>query len=89
LETGRTHQIRVHLSHLGRPVLGDKTYGGRSELSRRLGLERPFLHAVRLAWPHPDDGRRIEVADELPADLEAVVTAAAVDYGHPLPEQRR
>ncbi|MGH2750976.1 MAG: RluA family pseudouridine synthase, partial [Actinomycetota bacterium] len=80
LETGRTHQIRVHLSHLGRPVLGDKTYGGRSELSRRLGLERPFLHAVRLAWPHPDDSRRIEVADELPLDLRRVLGAAGMAW---------
>ncbi|CAN5643351.1 RluA family pseudouridine synthase [soil metagenome] len=78
LETGRTHQIRVHLSHLGRPVLGDKTYGGRSELSVRLGLDRPFLHAVRLAWPHPSDGRRVEVADELPADLMVVLAASGM-----------
>jgi 23S rRNA pseudouridine1911/1915/1917 synthase len=78
LETGRTHQIRVHLSHLGRPVLGDGTYGGRSELSVRLGLDRPFLHAVRLAWPHPSDGRRVEVGDELPADLTAVLDACGV-----------
>ena len=78
LETGRTHQIRVHLSHVGRPVLGDGTYGGRSELSARLGLGRPFLHAVRLAWPHPSDGRRVEVTDELPADLSAGLRAAGV-----------
>ncbi|MGH2776600.1 MAG: RluA family pseudouridine synthase [Actinomycetota bacterium] len=78
LETGRTHQIRVHLSHLGRPVLGDGTYGGRSELSARLGLNRPFLHAVRLAWPHPSDGRRVEVGDKLPADLVEVLAASGV-----------
>ena len=78
LETGRTHQIRVHLSHLGHPVLGDGTYGGRTELSSRLGLTRPFLHAIRLAWPHPSDGHRVEVADELPADLAAVLAAAGL-----------
>jgi 23S rRNA pseudouridine1911/1915/1917 synthase len=78
LETGRTHQIRVHLSHLGHPVLGDPTYGGRSELAAELGLDRPFLHAVRLAWPHPSDGRRIELADDLPPDLVAVLRAAGV-----------
>lgn len=78
LETGRTHQIRVHLSHLGHPVLGDGTYGGRSELAAGLGLNRPFLHAVRLAWPHPSDGRRVEVADDLPADLVAALRAAGL-----------
>jgi 23S rRNA pseudouridine1911/1915/1917 synthase len=69
LETGRTHQIRVHLAHLGNPVLGDRTYGGVSDLSRELGLERPFLHAWKLAFPSPDDGSRVEVGDPLPQDL--------------------
>ena len=78
LETGRTHQIRVHLSHLGHPVLGDSTYGGTSEISARLGLERPFLHATRLAWPDPSDGHSLEVHDELPDDLRAVLTACGV-----------
>jgi 23S rRNA pseudouridine1911/1915/1917 synthase len=68
LETGRTHQIRVHLAHLGHPVLGDRTYGGVSELSRSLGLTRPFLHAHRLEFPHPEGGERT-VDDELPPDL--------------------
>jgi 23S rRNA pseudouridine1911/1915/1917 synthase len=76
LETGRTHQIRVHLAHLGHPVLGDAVYGGKSELSRKLGLARPFLHAYRLTFRHPDDGRTVEVADELPADLAAALGAA-------------
>ena len=79
LETGRTHQIRVHLSHLARPVLGDGPYGGRSELSARLGLDRPFLHAARLAFPHPDDGRRVEVADDLAADLGEVLRRAGIE----------
>jgi 23S rRNA pseudouridine1911/1915/1917 synthase len=69
LETGRTHQIRVHLAHLGHPIVGDFAYGGRSELARRLGLDRPFLHARRLAFPHPDDGRVVVVEDDLPPDL--------------------
>ena len=77
LETGRTHQIRVHLSHLGNPVLGDRVYGGASELTRSLGLTRPFLHAVRLAFPHPDGGRAMEVEDPLPPDLAAVLTLLA------------
>lgn len=69
LETGRTHQIRVHLKHLGHPVMGDRTYGGVSDVSKELGLDRPFLHAWRLSFPHPDDGRVIEVEDPLPGDL--------------------
>ena len=78
LETGRTHQIRVHLSHLGHPVLGDATYGGNTELSAGLGLERPFLHATRLAWPDPAGGDTVEVDDELPEDLRSVLAASGV-----------
>ena len=78
LETGRTHQIRVHLAHVGSPVLGDRTYGGVSELSRELGLERPFLHAWRLAFPRPQDGSRAEVEDPLPSDLAAALEAAGL-----------
>ena len=85
LETGRTHQIRVHLAHLGHPVLGDRTYGGATELARSLGLTRPFLHARRVAFPHPDDGRRIAVADELPADLRAALEAAGLENAAPPP----
>lgn len=78
LETGRTHQIRVHLAHLGNPVLGDRVYGGVSELSRELGLTRPFLHARSLRFPHPGDGREIHVEDELPEDLAAVLRAGGL-----------
>ena len=78
LETGRTHQIRVHLSHIGHPVLGDRPYGGVSDLSRRIGLHRPFLHAWKLAFPHPDDGRRIDVVDPLPEELAAALDAAGL-----------
>jgi 23S rRNA pseudouridine1911/1915/1917 synthase len=80
LETGRTHQIRVHLAHLARPVLGDGPYGGRSELSARLGLQRPFLHAARLAFPHPEDRRRVEVTDDLAADLKEVLRRAGIEH---------
>ncbi len=76
LETGRTHQIRVHLAHLGHPVLGDRTYGGASEQASALGLDRPFLHAVRLSFPHPDDERLVEVQDDLPADLTRALELA-------------
>jgi 23S rRNA pseudouridine1911/1915/1917 synthase len=83
LETGRTHQIRVHLGHLGHPVLGDRVYGGASDRARSLGLERPFLHAWRLEFPHPDDGRPVPVVDPLPADLAAALEAA--DLSEPKP----
>lgn len=79
LETGRTHQIRVHLSHLGHPVLGDALYGGRSDLSKRLGLERPFLHAGRLGFIHPSTNKHIEVEAALPPDLRAALDAAGID----------
>lgn len=69
LETGRTHQIRVHLAHLGHPILGDGTYGGASPAAAALGLGRPFLHARALSFPHPGDGRTISVTDPLPPDL--------------------
>ena len=73
LLTGRTHQIRVHLAHLGNPVLGDDKYGD-FELNRRLrkeGLKRMFLHAALLAFVHPTTGERLELAAPLPADLDA------------------
>lgn len=68
LETGRTHQIRVHFSALGYPVTGDVQYG---RTSRPEGLARQFLHAARLAFPHPDDGREIVCMSPLPPDLAA------------------
>jgi 23S rRNA pseudouridine1911/1915/1917 synthase len=73
LETGRTHQIRVHLAHLRHPVAGDLTYGADPRLAARLGLDRPFLHAWRIALDHPADGRRIEFTEPLPDDLEAAL----------------
>jgi 23S rRNA pseudouridine1911/1915/1917 synthase len=87
LETGRTHQIRVHLAHLGHPVLGDATYGGRTELAARLGLERPFLHAARLTFPHPGSGDPIRVTDPLPDDLRGPLEAAGLTDA--LPEDLR
>jgi 23S rRNA pseudouridine1911/1915/1917 synthase len=73
LETGRTHQIRVHLEAIGHPVVGDPLYG-RGET---LGLQRQFLHAERLAFDHPADGRRVEVRSSLPADLAGALERAA------------
>ena len=72
LETGRTHQIRVHLAAIDLPVSGDPTYG----LGGDLGLERQFLHAARLAFPHPMTGRPVEVESPLPGDLEAALEQA-------------
>lgn len=66
LETGRTHQIRVHMQHLGHPLLGDRQYGGRG-LSL---LGRPALHAARLSFVHPSTGERLELAAPLPEDME-------------------
>jgi 23S rRNA pseudouridine1911/1915/1917 synthase len=79
LETGRTHQIRVHLAHLGHPVLGDRVYGGLSDLSRAVGLERPFLHATRLTWPDPAGGEPVTVEDPLPEDLAAALERAGLE----------
>ena len=71
--TGRTHQIRVHLSSIGHPILGDRAYGGGGDDAKRLGLERPFLHAWRLEFTHPASGERIEIEESLPEDLEAAL----------------
>ncbi len=73
LETGRTHQIRVHLAHIGHPVVGDRVYGGRRE-RRRTGQEGPaaerqMLHAWRLGFQHPQDGAWREFTAPLPADF--------------------
>jgi len=72
LETGRTHQIRVHFAALGYPVAGDAQYGGRE---RPESLGRQFLHAAQLAFPHPEDGRQMSFASPLPADLSAFLAA--------------
>jgi 23S rRNA pseudouridine1911/1915/1917 synthase len=69
LETGRTHQIRVHFSALRHPCVGDLTYGADPTLSTRLGLARQWLHAVRLAFEHPRTGERVTFESAYPADL--------------------
>jgi 23S rRNA pseudouridine1911/1915/1917 synthase len=74
--TGRTHQIRVHLQAIGYPILGDRAYGGAGDDARRLGLTRPFLHAWRLGFDHPISGKRIEVEEPLPPDLEQALARA-------------
>jgi 23S rRNA pseudouridine1911/1915/1917 synthase len=72
LDTGRTHQIRVHMQAIGHPVAGDPEYGAPGIL----GLERQFLHAARLTFEHPLSGEPIEVRSPLPADLEAALERA-------------
>lgn len=78
IATGRTHQIRVHLSAIGHPIVGDQTYGGvhrrvAGDVRAVLRLERPFLHAARIAFTHPSDGRRLEFTSPLPGDLQSVL----------------
>jgi 23S rRNA pseudouridine1911/1915/1917 synthase len=70
LETGRTHQIRVHLSALHHPCVGDPLYGADPTLTRRLGLERQWLHAVRLGFNHPRTGDYVEFDSPYPDDLK-------------------
>ncbi|MGH8900243.1 MAG: RluA family pseudouridine synthase [Egibacteraceae bacterium] len=78
LETGRTHQVRVHLAAVGHPVAGDLTYGASPVLTAELGLSRPALHARVLGLEHPVTGERIEVTEPLPPDLaSAFVTLRA------------
>lgn len=80
LETGRTHQIRVHLAAVGHPVVGDGTYGGG-----RPGVEipRPFLHAASLSFDHPSTGERLTFDEPMPADLTAVIDA----LGNPIADE--
>jgi 23S rRNA pseudouridine1911/1915/1917 synthase len=80
IATGRTHQIRVHLNAIGHPIVGDPTYGGvrrhvPNDIRAVQRLERPFLHAWKLAFTHPTDGRRLEFESPLPADLQGVLDA--------------
>jgi 23S rRNA pseudouridine1911/1915/1917 synthase len=78
IHTGRTHQIRVHLSAIGHPIVGDSMYGGvhrrvPGDIRAVQRLERPFLHAARLVFTHPTDGRRMEFTTPLPPDLLGVL----------------
>jgi len=78
LETGRTHQIRVHLGAIGHPVVGDGTYGGSRD---QIPLGRPFLHAAVVGFDHPATGERLRFEDPLPAELRAVLDDLAT-RGH-------
>jgi 23S rRNA pseudouridine1911/1915/1917 synthase len=86
IATGRTHQIRVHLSAIGHPLVGDRVYGGvrrhvAADLRPVQRLERPFLHAARLAFHHPADARPMEFSSPLPEDLQSVLDELEVARG--------
>jgi 23S rRNA pseudouridine1911/1915/1917 synthase len=91
IHTGRTHQIRVHLSAIGHPIVGDSLYGGvRRKVPgdvRPVGqLERPFLHAAHLVFTHPTDGRRMDFTSPLPDDLQRILEEYA---SRPIERRRR
>ena len=94
LETGRTHQIRVHLAHLGYPLCGDDKYGdfALNKILQKQGLDRMFLHAARLALDHPETGERLTLAAPLPQDLAAFLAWLEQneqrEYGTELPTDR-
>ncbi len=75
LETGRTHQIRVHMAALKHPCVGDLTYGADPTLAKRFKLERQWLHAVRLGFEHPDSGEHVEYSSGYPDDLAHALEA--------------
>jgi len=80
LETGRTHQIRVHMAHLGHPVLGDATYGRHPAVSwRDQGIQRQLLHAYRLSFTHPLNGRTVDLRADLPEDLRRWLDEEALE----------
>jgi 23S rRNA pseudouridine1911/1915/1917 synthase len=90
LETGRTHQIRVHMAHIQYPLVGDRVYGGRLSLPKGAspelievlrGFKRQALHAARLAFAHPKSGKLVECTSPLPADMQWLIDALAIDAG--------
>ena len=92
IHTGRTHQIRVHLSGIGHPIVGDALYGGvhrrvPGDLRAVTHLDRPFLHAAHLIFKHPEDGRRMEFLSALPEELERVLGELRAKLTPPDPEE--
>ena len=79
LETGRTHQIRVHMAAQRHPCVGDTLYGADPTLSARLGLERQWLHAVRLGFRHPGSGEYVEFETDYPDDLQHALDVLRAD----------
>ena len=81
IETGRTHQIRVHMAHIGHPVVGDKTYGGKVERRADCGAKRQMLHAQRLEFTHPATGDCMCIEAPLPEDMLAVIEGFRMELG--------
>jgi 23S rRNA pseudouridine1911/1915/1917 synthase len=79
LETGRTHQIRVHMAATRHPCVGDLTYGADPTFAARLGLDRQWLHAARLGFAHPADGHWVQVSSDPPADLQHALDLLAAE----------
>ena len=77
LETGRTHQIRVHMAAIHHPCVGDPMYGSDPVLAARLGLERQWLHAVRLGFEHPVRGEQVTFSSDYPKDLQQALDVVA------------
>jgi 23S rRNA pseudouridine1911/1915/1917 synthase len=91
IHTGRTHQIRVHLSAIGHPIVGDALYGGvhrriPGDIRAVTHLDRPFLHSARLVFTHPEDGRRMEFLSAMPADLQKVLDELRASFNPVLHE---
>jgi len=86
LDTGRTHQIRVHLTAIGHPVVGDDRYGGKRDPAGK--VQRFFLHAAHLGFDHPSSGARIELESPLPDDLVAVRDRFSVSQATAMPAHR-
>ena len=82
LETGRTHQVRVHMASIGHPLLGDPVYGrsrpATREILKRLGFERQALHAARLGFMHPVDSRSLSFDSRMPSDMQELLSALTV-----------
>jgi 23S rRNA pseudouridine1911/1915/1917 synthase len=82
LETGRTHQVRVHMASIGHPLLGDPVYGrsrpATRDILKRLGFERQALHAARLGFVHPVDSRTLSFDSRMPADMQELLSALTV-----------
>lgn len=81
--TGRTHQIRVHFSYIGHPIIGDKVYGNKESniVAARAGLKRQFLHASRIEFTHPVSGEEVDISDEIAPDLKESLESLRVPEG--------